>query len=122
MEVAEQIVVVNKGRIEQSGSASDLYERPANPFVMTFVGEVNRLGGSFVRPHDIDILADPAEGATRAMIERLVWLGFTVRVEFVLEDGDPLSVQVTRQQAEEQELEEGSILWVRPARETEFAA
>ena len=56
MDVAEQLVVMNDGRIEQSGTAADLYEHPANEFVMSFVGEVNRLGEHFVRPHDMEVL------------------------------------------------------------------
>ena len=59
MDVAEQLVVMNEGRVEQSGSADDLYDHPANEFVMSFVGEVNRLGEHFVRPHDMDGRARP---------------------------------------------------------------
>ena len=58
MDVAEQLVVMNEGRVEQSGTADDLYENPANEFVMSFVGEVNRLGEDFVRPHDMDVVLE----------------------------------------------------------------
>ncbi len=58
MDVAEQLVVMNEGRVEQSGSADELYEHPANEFVMSFVGEVNRLGETFVRPHDMEVVLD----------------------------------------------------------------
>ena len=61
MDVAEQLVVMNEGRVEQAGSADDLYDQPANEFVMSFVGEVNRLGEHFVRPHDIEVVLDPDE-------------------------------------------------------------
>ncbi len=61
MDVAGQLVVMNQGRVEQSGTANDLYEKPANEFVMSFVGEVNRLGDSYVRPHDIEIVGDRDE-------------------------------------------------------------
>src|SRR4029077_19391182 len=54
MDVAEQLVVMNEGRVEQSGSANDLYDHPANAFGMSFVGEVNRLGEDFVRQHGRD--------------------------------------------------------------------
>ena len=54
MEVAGQIVVMNEGRIEQVGSPRELYDEPANEFVMSFVGPVNRLGEGFVRPHDVE--------------------------------------------------------------------
>src|SRR6187549_1532709 len=61
MEVAEQIVVLNHGRIEQEGTPRELYEEPANEFVMSFVGPVNQLHGHYVRPHDIDIFVDPSD-------------------------------------------------------------
>ena len=65
MDVADHIVVMDKGRIEQEGSPRELYEHPANEFVMSFIGPVNRLGDAYVRPHDIDILLEPEEGAAR---------------------------------------------------------
>ena len=113
MEVAEQIVVMNKGRIEQAGSPRDLYEHPANEFVMSFIGPVNRLGDAFVRPHDIQILAEADGTGTEALVERVVHLGFEVRVELKLHDGRELWAQVTRETAQELELKEGQILSVR---------
>ena len=64
MDVADHIVVMDNGRIEQQGSARDLYEHPANEFVMSFIGPVTRLGDAYVRPHDIEILLAPEEGAS----------------------------------------------------------
>ena len=120
MEVADEVVVMNRGRIEQVAGPVDLYERPANEFVMTFVGQANRLGDSFVRPHDVELALEP-NGATReAMIERILHLGFEVRVELVREDGEPLSVQLTRDEAERLELARGQIVYVRPTRQTTF--
>ena len=58
MEVAEQIVVMNSGQIEQAGTPRELYESPRNEFVMSFIGPVNRLGDAFLRPHDIQILPE----------------------------------------------------------------
>jgi sulfate transport system ATP-binding protein len=121
MEVAEQIALINEGRLEQVGRPSDLYERPANPFVMGFVGPVNRLGEGWVRPHDVDVLLDPRDGTTEAIVERILRLGFEVRVALTLSDGTPLSAQITRAEAEEMELEEGQIVHVRPHRATTFA-
>jgi hypothetical protein len=74
MDVAEQIVVVNHGRIEQVGTARELYEHPRE-FVMSFVGPVNRIGDSFLRPHDSQILADADGTASEALVERIVHLG-----------------------------------------------
>jgi sulfate/thiosulfate transport system ATP-binding protein len=122
MEVAGQIAVLNEGRIEQVGSPRDLYERPANEFVMSFVGPVNRLGDSFVRPHDVDLLLDSDGETQEAMVERLVHLGFEARVELVREDGQQLLAQLTQEQAEQLELERGQIVYVRPSRQTVFGA
>jgi sulfate transport system ATP-binding protein len=120
MEVADEVVVMNRGRIEQVAGPVDLYERPANEFVMTFVGQANRLGDAFVRPHDLELVLEP-NGATReAMIERIVHLGFEVRVDLMREDGEPLSVQLTRDEAERLELDNGQIVYVRPTRQTTF--
>jgi sulfate transport system ATP-binding protein len=115
MDVAEQIVVVNRGRIEQVGSARDLYEHPRNEFVMSFIGPVNRLGDTFLRPHDIHILADAEADATaeEALVERIVHLGFEVRVSLKLGDGREVWAQLTRERAAELELEQGQILSVR---------
>jgi sulfate transport system ATP-binding protein len=117
MDVAEQLVVMNEGRVEQSGAASDLYEHPANEFVMSFVGEVNRLGDHFVRPHDMEVLEHPADRTTEAMVERIVQLGFEIRVEFSLADGGEIWAQLTRAEIDEIDLREGQIVYVRP-RET----
>jgi sulfate/thiosulfate transport system ATP-binding protein len=113
MEVAEQIVVMNNGRIEQAGAPRDLYESPANEFVMSFIGPVNRIGDAFLRPHDIQILADADSTGTEALVERVVHLGFEVRVELKLEDGREIWAQVTRERAQELELHDGQILSVR---------
>jgi sulfate transport system ATP-binding protein len=112
MDVAEQLVVMNQGRIEQSGSATDLYEYPANEFVMSFVGEVNRLGEHFVRPHDIGIALDPGERTEEGMIRRIVALGFEVRVELLLGDGTEVWAQLTRGELQRLELREGQIVYV----------
>jgi sulfate transport system ATP-binding protein len=121
MEVAEQIVVLNHGLVEQVGSPRDLYERPANEFVMRFIGPVTQLGDRWLRPHDVDIRLEPAVGATEAMIERVTHLGFEVRVELSLGDGGATWVQTTRGHAEELELGEGQIVWLRPAQEAAMA-
>jgi sulfate/thiosulfate transport system ATP-binding protein len=121
MEVSDRIVLMNDGRVEQVGGPRDLYETPANEFVMGFVGPVNRIGDAFVRPHDVELLLEPNGADSReAMIERLVHLGFEVRVELIRDDGEQLSVQVTKEQAENLELDRGQIVYVRPVRETVF--
>jgi sulfate transport system ATP-binding protein len=115
MEIAEQIVVVNQGRIEQSASPAEVYERPANDFVMSFVGPVTRVGGRMVRPHDLQIVPEPAEGSEPAVVERLVRLGFEVRVELLPAEGERIAAQLSRAEAEDLELREGDIVHVRLA-------
>jgi sulfate/thiosulfate transport system ATP-binding protein len=121
MEVADRVVVMNAGKIEQIASPRDLYDNPANEFVMSFVGPVNRFGDAFIRPHDIELLLEPNGSTQEAMVERLVHLGFEVRVELVRDDGESLSVQLTREQVEALELQNGQIVYVRPTRQTVFA-
>ena len=121
MEVAGQIVVLNDGRIEQVGSPRELYDSPANEFVMSFVGPVNRLGETFVRPHDVELRLEPDEGSVEAMVERVVHLGFEARVELVRDDGQHLLAQLTQEEAEQLELERGQIVYVRSSRETVFS-
>jgi sulfate transport system ATP-binding protein len=113
MEIADRIVVLNEGRVEQTGPPRELYERPANVFVMGFLGPVARLGGALVRPHDLRLHAEPHDGALEAMVSRVVHLGFEVRVELVLDRGEPLIAQLTRDEAAELELAAGDIVWVR---------
>jgi sulfate transport system ATP-binding protein len=113
MDVADQIVVVNKGAIEQVGSPAELYEQPANEFVMKFVGEVNQLGDELIRPHDLEILTAPNGSTQEAQIDRIAHLGFEARVELTLDDERRVSVQTTRERAQELELEEGQIVHVR---------
>ena len=121
MEVADRVAVMNDGRIAQTGKPRDLYEHPANEFVMGFIGAVNRLGDSFVRPHDVEIRLEP-NGATReAIVKRVLHLGFEVRVELVLLDGRQLWAQVSRTDSERLDLEAGQAIHIRPTREQVFA-
>ena len=113
MEVAEQIVVINGGKVEQAGGPRDLYERPANDFVMNFVGPTTQLNGSHVRPHDIEIGVEARDGWEEAMVQRVSHLGFEVRVDLHLADGREAWVQTTRDRADELELAGGQIVWVR---------
>jgi sulfate transport system ATP-binding protein len=121
MDIADQIVLMNHGRIEQVGEPRELYEEPANEFVMTFVGPVNRLGESFVRPHDLELRDEPNGQTTAGRVERIVHLGFEVRVELRLEDGRELWAQVTRDEAEELALAPGGEVFVRPRRAKIFS-
>jgi sulfate/thiosulfate transport system ATP-binding protein len=120
MEVAGQIVVINQGRVEQVGTPHELYESPANEFVMSFVGPVNKIGETFVRPRDITLSLEPDGESAEAMVERVVHLGFEVRVELVRHDGQHLLAQLTQEEAQALELERGLIVYAKPSRQTVF--
>jgi sulfate transport system ATP-binding protein len=120
MEVADNVVVMNKGRVEQVAPPRELYDAPANAFVMSFVGNANQFGDAWVRPHDLEVVTEPNGTTREAQIERIVHLGFEVRVELVRDDGEQFSVVLTRDQAETLELAEGQIVFVRPTREQRF--
>jgi sulfate transport system ATP-binding protein len=120
MEVADSVVVMNKGRVEQVAAPRELYDAPANSFVMSFVGNANQFGDAWVRPHDLEVVIEPNGTTREAQIERIVHLGFEVRVELVRDDGESFSVVLTRDEAERLELAEGQIVFVRPTREQRF--
>jgi sulfate transport system ATP-binding protein len=114
LEVSDRLVVINHGRIEQVGSPTDLYDKPANDFVMSFLGPVTRLEGKLVRPHDIDVFSEPTEGAVQSTVTRLQRIGFEVRAELQAGASTPW-VQLTRGQADALHLTEGALVWLRPA-------
>ncbi|QWZ07123.1 sulfate ABC transporter ATP-binding protein [Nocardioides panacis] len=133
LEVADEIVVINEGRIEQIGSPDELYDEPANDFVMSFLGPVTRLEDTLIRPHDIDVLtAEPGDARTVAgEVVRTLRVGFETRltvrpvatvggahdgeVAAPGEEGD-VTVVLTRSHARELDLEPGSRVWLSPNR------
>jgi sulfate transport system ATP-binding protein len=115
MELADRIVLLRDGKIAQVGAPRELYERPADDFVMGFLGPVSRVRGELVRPHDVALSDRPEEGWEEVMVQRVVHLGFEVRVEVVRSDGEEVSVQLTRSEAEALEPEPGSIVWLSAA-------
>ena len=120
LELSDSIVVMNKGRVEQTAPPRELYDEPANAFVMSFVGPVNRLGDAWVRPHDVELGHEPNGSTQEAQVERIVRLGFETRIELVRDDGERLHAQLTRDEADELELQPGDIVYVRTRRETTF--
>ena len=129
LDVADRIAVINKGRIEQVGSPADVYDRPANSFVMSFLGTVSTLNGMLVRPHDIRVSRTPevdsaagdgtaeSTGVIRASVDRVVYLGFEVRVELTsATTGAPFIAQITRGDAEALGLRDGDTVYVRATR------
>src|ERR671921_630502 len=79
MAISDHIAVLDDGPVEQVGGPRQLYDKPANPFVMGFLGPVSKVDDELVRPHDIAISTEPRVGAREATVERIVHLGFEVR-------------------------------------------
>ena len=125
LEVADEIVVINDGRIEQVGTPDELYDEPANDFVMSFLGEVTRLDGVLIRPHDIDILSAPpavTDGAVPGTVTRMLRVGFEVRVTVRSDVGDDVAVVLSRAEARGSGLTEGASVWLAPHRGAQTVA
>lgn len=123
MEVSDEIVVMNKGKIEQIGSPAQIYDRPATPFVMSFVGPVNILASHspifknnsspngavnspiFIRPHDVVVETEHTSESIPAVVKRLIHLGWEVQVELSLEDGQLVKAVFTRDRFEQLKLQ-----------------
>ena len=104
IEVADTIVVIAGGSVEQVGTPDELYDDPANDFVMSFLGPVTRLGGQLVRPHDLEIILNPTGTTVTGHVLRIVRLGFEVRIDVETDDGE-VWVQLTRGEADRLGLE-----------------
>jgi len=133
MEVADRIVVMNEGRIEQIGTPAEIYDHPATPFVMGFVGAVNVLPGGtlptasafdslagaapdsplFIRPHDVEILSEGQADTVPAQLRRLSHLGRDVQAELVLADGQVITAQIPRERMNLAAFQVGDQLHVR---------
>ena len=117
LEVADQIVVINNGRIEQVGTPDELYDAPSSEFVMSFLGPITVLDGRLVRPHDIEVVAVPFPDARAGIISRASRVGFEVRLEVNLIDtpqASPVLITLTRAEATAKRLEEGATVWIKP--------
>jgi sulfate transport system ATP-binding protein len=125
MEVADRIVVMNQGRIEQIGSPAEIYDQPASPFVMSFVGAVNVLpshvplaanpeqqGAVFIRPHDLDLHRHPQAGSVPAVLRRLTHLGRDIQAELTLASGEVVVAQLPRERVDHQAFQVGDALHI----------
>lgn len=112
MEVADHLAIINEGRLEQIGHPTDMYDHPANEFVMKFLGPATQLNGEWVRPHDLVIHRNPADGDNAGTVERVTHLGFEVRVDVALEGGGAAWVQLSRGVANELDLASGDPVWI----------
>jgi sulfate/thiosulfate transport system ATP-binding protein len=130
MEVSDQVVVMNKGRVEQIGTPAEIYDHPATAFVMSFIGPVNVLPASakifqsngfdsahreiFLRPQDV-IVETTANGATvPARVSRLIHLGWEVQAELTLDDGQVVTAHLTRDRFDELKLQPQQRVYVKP--------
>jgi sulfate transport system ATP-binding protein len=117
MEVADRIVVMNHGRIEQVGAPDEVYEHPATPFVYEFLGDVNLFHGrQYARPHEIDVYREASvEGALPATVEHVAPRGAMVRVELSARAASgTVEAELTREQSRELALEPGQRVYIRP--------
>ena len=121
MEISDQIAVINHGKLEQVGSPRELYDEPASEFVMTFVGDAQPIGDILVRPHDVELLHEPADGAVEAMIVRITILGRDAKVELHDTSGSEILALMTRDHFDESGFWRGQNVWVSPKRERVFA-
>ena len=117
LEVADEIVVINDGRIEQIGTPDELYDKPANDFVMSFLGPVTRLDGQLIRPHDIELRTTSDRlGAVSGVVTRVVRVGFEVRVSVETSTDPEVLVVLTRAEARGSAVGVGDSVWCVPVR------
>ena len=145
LEVADRVVVMNRGRVEQDGTPEEVYDRPATPFVFDFLGKVNlfhgrvhagraHLGGmelaspehaaaadapavGYVRSHDLKLERTSSDGSTRAGVASVHRVGPLVRVELLLrESGERVDAEIPRDEANRLALEPGDEVWVKARR------
>jgi len=142
MEVADRVVVMNQGRIEQDGAPDEVYDHPATPFVLQFLGDVNLFHGrfghapggstspdevSYVRPHELEIVPNAQEGALAVTLSQALTVGPQTRIEFKrIDDGSYVDVEMTRSDytalRERLDLRIGSQVHLKPRRITRFTA
>jgi sulfate transport system ATP-binding protein len=131
MEVADQVVIMNNGRIEQIGTPAEVYDNPATPFVMSFIGPVNVLPANrdrisefskihsasedvYIRPRDILIETEATSTSVSARITRLIHLGWEVQAELMLGDGQVLTAHLTRERFDELKLQPQQYVHIEP--------
>lgn len=130
MEVSDEIVVMNKGKVEQVGTPAEIYDHPASAFVMSFIGPVNVLPSSshifqnngfdsahpemFLRPQDVLIETSSNGSTVAARVSRLIHLGWEIQAELTLDDGQVVTAHLTRDRFDELKLEPEQRVYVKP--------
>jgi sulfate/thiosulfate transport system ATP-binding protein len=141
LELADRVVIMNHGRIEQEGTSDEVVEHPATPFVMNFLGTVNIFHGriengrgvfgglaleaegegpaaAYARPHEFDVSRTETEGALAAVVSQINAFGAVVKLELTSGEGegDLIQVELAREQFERLALRSGDQLFVKPRR------
>lgn len=130
MEVADELVVMNKGRVEQVGTPAEIYDHPATAFVMSFIGPVNVLPSTsnifqgngfesahpetFLRPQDVVVEREQNGTTVPARVTRLIHLGWEIQAELTLDDGQVVTAHLTRDRFDELQLEPHQRVYVKP--------
>jgi sulfate transport system ATP-binding protein len=130
MEVSDEIVVMNKGKVEQVGTPAQIYDHPASAFVMSFIGPVNVLPSTsrifagngfestqpevFLRPQDVVVQTEPNGTTVSARVNRLIHLGWEIQAELILDDGQVITAHLTRDRFDELKLEPQQRVYIKP--------
>lgn len=133
MEVADEIVVMNQGRIEQVGSPAEIYDHPATPFVMNFIGEVNILPGHhslirnhtdsfshhdapdvFIRPHDLELQDQGDQFSLPGTVKRIIYRGSDVQIEVLIDDHEIVVAHISRDQLTKLQVTVGQTVYLKP--------
>ncbi|BAZ49741.1 sulfate ABC transporter ATPase subunit [Nostoc sp. NIES-4103] len=130
MEVSDEVVVMNQGRVEQVGTPAAIYDNPATAFVMSFIGPVNVLPNTanifqrsgfetlhpqvFLRPQDVIIEKTPNGATAPARVSRLIHLGWEIQLELTLDDGQVVTANLTRDRYNELQLEPQQCVFIKP--------
>ncbi len=130
MEVADEIVVMNKGKVEQVGTPAEIYDHPATAFVMSFIGPVNILPSTseifqsngfdsahqeiFLRPQDVIVETSPNGTTVPARVSRIIHLGWEIQAELTLDDGQVVTANLTRDRFDHLKLEPQQHVYVKP--------
>ncbi|MFT3819731.1 MAG: sulfate ABC transporter ATP-binding protein [Rubrivivax sp.] len=136
MEVADRVVVMNHGKVEQQGSPDQVYDHPATPFVLQFLGDVNLFHGrvehgdgdvSYVRPHELEIVGEPGDDTWPVTLAQTLTVGPATRIEFKREGAEGyVDVELPRERwallRDKLQLQPGARVHLRPRRVTRFAA
>ena len=124
MEIADRVVVLRDGEVQQQDAPARVYAEPANPFVMEFFGEINELRSEaatvYVRPTDLRIESGPFASARAASVQRVTVIGSRTQVELGLDDGSLVAAELDAERAAELGARPGMTVYFEPSRTHAF--